>query len=107
MNEAGTEKRCRDASVLTSSGNVPRTLIARGIGFRWSEQESETAGTKVLERAYAGYALGTCYEFFLPEDAEHTPDPDGFKQPADTTRIMNQLEKIPSTAQPATNSSTP
>ena len=50
INEAGTEKSCRDASVLTSSGNVPRTLTARGVGFRWSEEGSETGGTKVLER---------------------------------------------------------
>jgi len=107
INEAGTEKSCRDASVLTSSGNVPRTLIARGIGFRWSEQESETAGTKVLERAYAGYARGTCYEFFLTVAAEDAPDPDGFKKPADTARIMKQLEKIVSSAQLFTKSATP
>src|SRR5260370_39005910 len=94
MNEAGTEKRCRDASVLTSSGNVPRTLIARGIGFRWSEEASETGGTKVLERAYAGYALGTCYEFFLTVAAEDGPDPDGFKKPADTARTIKRGENI-------------
>jgi hypothetical protein len=107
INEGGTEKSCRDASVLMSGGNVSRTLTARGIGFRWSEEGSETGGTKVLERAYAGYARGTCYEFFLTVAAEDAPDPDGFKKPADTARIMKQLEKIVSSAHIFTKSATP
>jgi hypothetical protein len=107
INEAGTEKGCRDASVLTSSGSFPRTLTARGIGFRWSEEGSETGGTKVLERAYAGYAHGTCYEFFLTVAAEEAPDPDGFKKPADTAKITKQLEKIVSSAQIFTKRVTP
>ena len=107
VHEAGTEKSCRDANVLTSSGNLPRTLTVRGIGFRWSEDESETGGTKVLERAYAGYARGTCYEFFLTVAAEEAPDPDGFKKPADTAKIMRQLERIVSSAQIFAKSATP
>jgi hypothetical protein len=107
INEAGTEKGCRDASVLTSSGSFPRTLTARGIGFRWSEEGSETGGTKVLERMYAGYAHGTCYEFFLTVAAEEAPDPDGFKKPADTAKITKQLEKIVSSAQIFTKRVTP
>ena len=71
------------------------------------EQESETAGTKVLERTYAGYSLGTCYEFLLTVAAEETPDPDGFKKPADIAKIMKQLEKIVSSVQIFTKSATP
>jgi hypothetical protein len=107
INEAGTEKSCRDRSVLTSSGSVLKTLTARGIGFRWSEEGSETGGATVLERAYAGYARGTCYEFFLTVAAEEAPDPDGFKKPADTARIMKQLEKIVSSAQIFTKTAAP
>ena len=94
INETGTEKGCLEAGVLTSGGNVPRTVTVRGIVFRRSEQQSETAGTKVLERAYTGYSQATCYEFLLTVAAEETPDPDGFKKPADTAKIMKQLEKI-------------
>jgi hypothetical protein len=79
----------------------------RGIVFRRSEQESETAGTKVLERAYTGYSQGTCYEFLLTVAAEETLDPDGFKKPADTAKIMKQLEKIVSSAQIFAKSVTP
>jgi hypothetical protein len=52
-----------------------------------------------LERAYAGYSQETCYQFLLTVAAEETPDPDGFKKPADTARIMKQLEKIVSSTQ--------
>jgi hypothetical protein len=99
INEVGTEKNCREASLVVSNGNGPRTMMVRGIAFRWSEQESETAGTKVLERSYTGYSEGTCYEFLLTVAAEEAPDPDGFKKPADTAKIMKQLEKIISSAQ--------
>jgi hypothetical protein len=107
INETGTEKGCREAGILTSSGNVLRTVTVRGIVFRRSEQESETAGTKVLERAYTGYSQGTCYEFLLTVAAEETLDPDGFKKPADTAKIMKQLEKIVSSAQIFAKSVTP
>jgi hypothetical protein len=107
INETGTEKSCWQASVLTSSGDVAKTVTVREIAFRWSEQESETAGTKVSERAYAGYAQGTCYEFLLTVAVEEAPDPDGFKKPADTAKIMKHLEKIISSAQVFTKSATP
>jgi hypothetical protein len=107
VNEAGAEKSCREASVAGSNGSVPRTTTVHGIVFRWSEQESETAGTKVLERGYAGYSRGTCYKFFLTVAVEEAPDPDGFKKPADTAKIMKQLEKIISSAQISTKSAVP
>jgi len=107
VSEAGTEKSCREASLLGSNQSSPRTTTIQRIVFRWSEHESETAGTKVLERAYAGYSQGTCYEFLLTVASEETPDPDGFKKPADTAKIMKQLEKIVSSAQIFTKSVTP
>jgi hypothetical protein len=38
---------------------------------------------------------------------EEAPDPDGFKKPADTAKIMKHLEKIISSAQVFTKSATP
>ena len=106
-NGAGTEKDCRESTLVGAYGNNSRTMTIQGIVFRWSGQESETAGTKILERAYAGYSQGTCYEFLLTVAAEEAPDPDGFKKPADTAKIMRQLEKIVSSAQISTKSATP
>jgi hypothetical protein len=39
--------------------------------------------------------------------AEETPDPDGSRRPADTAKIMKQLEKIVSSAQIFSKSVTP
>jgi hypothetical protein len=107
VNEAGTEKSCRNTGLIGSSAATSRTTMVQGIAFWWSEEQSETAGTKVLERAYAGYSRGTCYEFLLTVAAEEAPDPDGFKKPADTRKIMKQLEKIVSSIQIFTQTSTP
>jgi hypothetical protein len=99
INEGGTETSCRDASLMNSGAVTPKTTMFQGVAFWWSERESVTAGTKVLERAYAGYSLGTCYEFLLTVAAEEAPDPDGFKKPADMSKIMKHLEKIVSSTQ--------
>jgi hypothetical protein len=107
VNEPGTEKECREISLVGSGGNGARTIMIHGIEFRWTEQESETAGTRVLDRTYTGYSQGTCYEFLLTLAAEEAPNPDGFKKPADTAKIMRQLEKIVSSAQISTKSATP
>jgi len=106
VNETGTEKDCRESAV-GAYGNDTRTMTVQGIVFRWSGRESETAGTKILERAYAGYSQATCYEFLLTVAAEAAPDPDGFRKPADTSRIMKQLEKIVASAQFFPKSATP
>src|SRR5713226_2075802 len=106
-NGAGTEKDCRESTLVGAYGNNSRTMTIQGIVFRWSGQESETAGTKILERAYAGYSQGTCYEFLLTVAAEEAPDPDGFKKPAEIIKIMKHLEKIVASAQFFTKSTTP
>ena len=106
INEGGTETSCRDSSLI-NPGATPKTATVQGVTFWWSEQQSETAGTKVLERAYAGYSLGTCYEFLLTVAAEDAPDPDGFKKPADMSKIIKHLEKIVASSQIFTKSATP
>ena len=107
VNETGREKDCRESNLLGAYGKSPRTMAVQGIEFRWSGRESETAGTKILERVYAGYSEGTCYEFLLTVAAEEAPDPDGFKKPADINKIMKHLEKIVASAQFFTKSATP
>jgi hypothetical protein len=94
-----SEKSCRNSLVAGSSVNGSGTTRVQGVVFSWSQEESETGGTKVLERTYAGYSQGTCYEFLLTLAVEETPDPDGFRKPADRAKIMKQLEKIISSAE--------
>jgi hypothetical protein len=107
IDESVSEKACRDTVVSESNAIRSGTTTVQGTLFLWNEQESETGGAKVLERAYAGYSQGTCYEFLLTVAAEETPDPDGFRKPADTAKIMKQLEKIVSSAKIFSKSATP
>ena len=99
INKSVSEKSCRNSLVAGSSVNGSGTTKVQGVVFSWSQEESETGGTKVLERTYAGYSQGTCYEFLLTLAVEETPDPDGFRKPADRAKIMKQLEKIISSAE--------
>jgi hypothetical protein len=99
VNETSTEKDCRESVLVRTYGDDTRTMTVQGIVFRRGARESETAGTKILERAYVGYSQATCYEFLLTVAAEEAPDPDGFRKPADTAKIMKQLEKIVASGQ--------
>jgi hypothetical protein len=107
VNEAGTEKACRETTWAASAGNTVGSTTVQGIVFRWKQAESEPGGTKVLERTYAGYSRGTCYEFLLTVAADRMPDADGVQRPADIGKIMKHLEKIVASAQIFTKSVTP
>jgi hypothetical protein len=99
VNEVVNETGCQATVSEASMSNGSRMATGLGLEFRWSVQEGTTAGTKVLQRKYAGYSQGTCYEFLLTLAAEEWPDPNGFNRPADLAKIMKQLEKIVASAQ--------
>ena len=94
INEADSEKGCLAISEVGVIGSGSRALTIRDVAFHWIGEETEIAGSKILERKYAGYAQGTCYQFRLVLAADESPDPDGFTKKADMNRIMKQLENI-------------
>ena len=85
-------------SEVEVTGNGSRALTAQGMALHWSGQETEIAGTKILQRKYAGYSQGSCYQFRLLLAAEESLDPNGFTKNADMVRIMKQLESIVATS---------
>ena len=107
INAGATEESCQDTSLLSSQATPGKRITVQGIVFSGSEQSSEMAGTAILERAYAGYSRGSCYEFLLTVDADAVADPDGFRKPADIAKIMKQLERIVSSTQVFEKSATP
>ena len=70
----------------TRSGS--RALTIQGVAFHRAGEETEIAGSKILERKYAGYSQGTCYQFRLVLAADESPDPDGFTKKADMIKII-------------------
>ena len=100
VNEADSEKGCLAVSEVGVTGSSGlRALTIQGVAFHWTGEETEIAGSKILERKYAGYSQGTCYQFRLVLAADESPDPDGFTRKADTIRIMKQLENIVGSSQ--------
>ena len=81
----------------------------QGITFNWRERDSAAMGTGFLNRDYAGFSNGACYESFLEIVTGSNPDSDPHIKEADNPKIMRQLDKIVSSLQihPAHTSSHP
>jgi hypothetical protein len=94
ISEAETENACRAMSTPEGTGKGSQTTTEQGTVLHWSGEETEIAGTKILQRQYAGYSQGICYRLRLTVAAEELTDPDDFHRAADMVRIMKQLENI-------------
>ncbi len=100
VSDSATPKICKefpdagDPAVASALKNMP----LQGVLFRGTEWQYQTAGTQVVERRYAGFANGQCYEFRLVVAAEIATEPGGVTKPADEMRILRQLEKIAESA---------
>jgi hypothetical protein len=75
------------------------SIKIQGVLFTWAEDTTEEAGTESVERRYAGYANGTCYEFFVHVAVGETGGNDGLEKQADAKKIVRHLEKIVSSLQ--------
>jgi hypothetical protein len=95
VDDSTTAQSCTEISVSTEQATTAlQRLTLHGVLFRGEEWQYLTAGTQVLERQYAGFSNGSCYEFSLVVAAEVINDPNGITKPADEARIMRQLDRI-------------
>lgn len=97
VNPSMTAESCRDL-VLSRAGDSGTTTIQRVL-FAWEQDASATADTEVIERDYAGYAGGECYEFFVRVTVGEVANNDGSEKQADAEKIVRHLEKIASSLQ--------
>jgi len=81
------------------AGRRAGSINIQGVLFAWAEDTTEEAGTESVERRYAGYANGTCYEFFVHVAVGETGGNDGLEKQADAKKIVRHLEKIVSSLQ--------
>jgi len=107
VSEGGREGSCRLADSGGAGINAAKLSTLQGVVFAWRGERSDTGGTELLEREYTASYSGRCYEFFVAVAAEGTPDPEGFRKPADTGKILRQLEKIISSVQISAGSTPP
>jgi hypothetical protein len=92
---------CKELLVDPGHGTGRRTGSAniQGVLFGWSEETTEEAGTESVERDYAGYANGRCYEFFVHVAVGETGNSEGLEKQADAKKIVRHLDKIVSSLQ--------
>jgi hypothetical protein len=86
---------CREflASEMGDSTGPTGVTTIQGVAFAWAENDEGDANTEYLERDYAGFSNGTCYEFFLRVGVGPATDEAGIR-PADQKKILSHLEKI-------------
>ncbi len=82
-----------------SAGRKTGSMNIQGVLFAWAEGTTAEADTQTVERDYAGYANGTCYEFFVRVTVGETGSSDGLEKQADARKIVRHLEKIISSLQ--------
>jgi hypothetical protein len=95
MNHYLTARGCREALVArVGDSNQPAgSVTIQGVPFAWAEGDAGDGGTEFFERDYAGFANGTCYEFFLRVGVGPGTHEEGIR-PADQKKILGYLEKI-------------
>jgi hypothetical protein len=69
------------------------TTFLSGIAMQWRERHSASAGNTYINRDYAGFSNGTCYEFFLEVASSSVPNGDGPSSRADVVKVRRPLEK--------------
>jgi hypothetical protein len=86
---------CRELPVsrLGDANGTTGTKLIQGVAFNWADTDTGEGETEFFERDYAGFANGTCYEFFVRVGVQDGGDSEQLK-PANQKKIVAQLEKI-------------
>jgi hypothetical protein len=100
VNRYLTAGSCRRELIsrLGDSNGRTGTATVQGVEFTWADTEEGDGSTEFFERDYAGFANGTCYEFFLRIGVGTSDDADGTRPP-DEKKILAHLEKVVSSLQ--------
>jgi hypothetical protein len=81
------------ATVLIPEDAYPNTTFEHGSLQVVANERSSMAGTQIVERHYAGFAKGRCYEFFAVVAVGETDEDEAVRQ-GDVGKVLRQLEKI-------------
>ena len=76
VNRYLTGEGCRQFPVerLGDAHGATGIKTIAGAPFAWADSEAGEGDTEFVERDYAGFANGTCYEFFVRVGTEGGPD---------------------------------
>lgn len=100
VNPTVTRETCQSFVVLPDDDvYTSGATAAQGPIFQWRQSGSAGMGTGYLNRDYAAFSNGACYEFFVEIIIGSNPDDDPRIKPADEARILHVLDKIVATTQ--------
>ena len=94
-----TLETCQSFAAPMDAADTPGATPAQGLIFHWRQAASAAAGTAFLDRDYSAFSAGTCYEFHLQVVTASNPDADPSIKPADDSKIIRHLDKIVSSLQ--------
>jgi hypothetical protein len=92
LNRSLTPDACRDLPI--ARGGDVGTITIQNAVFTWEQDASAAPDSDLIERDYAGFANGACYEFFLRVRTANVTDAEDPAKLADTSKILRHLEKI-------------
>jgi hypothetical protein len=99
VNSSITPEVCQSFAVPLDGTYAFGSTSIQGVTFNWRQRGFAAMGTGTLERDYAGYSNGTCYEFLLETVTGSNPELDPGIKDADEAKIMHRLDKIVSSLQ--------
>jgi hypothetical protein len=96
-----TPESCQSFATLPAAdwAGATGTLTIHDVVFQWKQNAVTEEDSKSLERDYAGYSNGVCYEFFLKAAVTTDFDPEARIVQSDPAKIILHLQKIVSTSQ--------
>jgi hypothetical protein len=94
-----------DAATVSGAPVTFGSASTQSIPFHWRQKVFSSSGATSLHRDYTGFSRGVCYEFFLEltttsaSASDPSSNPDSAMKPADSAKILRQLDKIVSSLQ--------
>jgi hypothetical protein len=94
VNPAARLEACQSFASPIDEDYASGSSTMEGATFRWRQTGSFADGTARVNRDYAGFANGMCYEISLEVVTDENPDADQNLKEADDAKIMSKLDKI-------------
>jgi hypothetical protein len=111
VNPVVPSETCRSFAVPSNPAtrDSTGTSTISGVLFYWRQSGDFAEHMNYSTRVYTAFFSGACYEFYLEVTDSASTVPDPAEKPADSAKILRQLEKIIATLQlhPSAESATP
>ena len=90
---------CHALAAPTEDAVTFGSTSVQGLTLAWVQRGSAALGSAQLDRDYAAFSNGACYEFLLQVTTGSNPDADPRIKDAAAPKILHHLSKIVSSAQ--------